>query len=105
MSVGAVATLLVESLSVATVVDTLTVLVTVWLAGVVLLTLTLSVSIPEPPATREAMPVHVRLPPDAATGHPEPAFARTNEVPAASVSESEMALGASLGPLLVATIV
>ena len=36
---------------------------------------------------------------------PAPVFARTKPVPAASVSESEMALGASLGPLLVATMV
>src|SRR5439155_26319283 len=80
--VGAVATSLPALVSVAPLVDTRTVLVTVWLTGVVLFTLTVSVIVPNAPATRELMTVHVRLPPDTAP-QPEPAFERTNDVPAA----------------------
>ena len=89
--------------SVVPVVDTCTVFVTVVLIGVVLFTLTVSVIVPEAPATRPLI-VHVTLPPDT-PAHPEPAFERTNVVPGAIVSDTVTLFGASLGPLFDATIV
>src|SRR5438874_2182605 len=115
MLVGAVATLLVESLSVAPVVDTRTVLVTVWLTGVVVLVAggpgvapepsrSTSVKTPVAVAVSDEM-VHVTVPVASAAGvlHAQSsgAVSRWNVIPDGTTSVSE-ALGASDGPLLVA---